>query len=367
MGDVLLSTPVIRSLRKSHPHAHITMVVNKGTEEVIQHNPDINKIIALDRERLKATNLWKRLQANVEYIREVRRHRYDLVLDLTGGDRSAILSLLTKAPIRLGLEVKNPTFSINSRFKNICYTATIKPKFKTLHAIDYHLSMIEFLGLEPVKDGLEIFIPQSDKAFVENWLRQQGIGSNISYVAIHPGARWWFKQWPLGKFAILADRIQSELGVPVVFIGGEKEIDDLNKIEEHMETDAIMVKGKFSVLQIAALTDRAALFVGNDNGPMHIAAAVKTPVIALFGPSDPAVWGPWGDGHVVIQKEVPCCPCPHRGCKMGEKNCMELISVEEVFEKVSEKLNKVKFAKGFSLRPKLSARVKIKNEPSWLN
>ena len=159
-------------------------------------------------------------------------------------------------------------------------------------------------------------------------------------VVINPGGRYWFKRWQADKWASLIDLIQFELGLSVVITGTENERKDIGDIISRLKTPACSIAGQTTVLQLASLLKKAKLFIGNDSGPMHIAAASGTPVIALHGPTDPSVWGPWGKDHTVISSHVSCSPCKVTDCAVEKGKCMEQISVAEVWQAVLSTLRR---------------------------
>jgi lipopolysaccharide heptosyltransferase II len=161
------------------------------------------------------------------------------------------------------------------------------------------------------------------------------VSINEPFVLFHPGARWWFKIWPLERFVDLAKRMHEVFGYSVVVVGGSQDIETADRIVSACGSWSKTFAGQITVLQLAVLAQRARLFVGNDAGPMHIAAAMGTPVVSLFGPTDPQVWGPWGKGHQIIWKQMDCNPCWRHDCQRGELNCMHQISVDEVWEAVA--------------------------------
>jgi ADP-heptose:LPS heptosyltransferase len=158
-------------------------------------------------------------------------------------------------------------------------------------------------------------------------------------VAVHPGARRPWNSWPAERFAGLVDYIQGKLGVKAVLLGGERDRGAAEAILSRIESGARSLVGRLGILTVASVLRRAALYVGNDSGPMHIAAAMGTRVVALFGPSDPRVWAPVGEGHVTIHKGIDCRPCFSRGCRRGEESCMRLIGVDEVIHLVERMLD----------------------------
>jgi|SRR5579884_1927197 len=330
IGDVLLSTPVIANLRRHFPEAQIIMVVNKGTDEVLRYNPHLNEVLPLDRSRIKGWGMGRVLDS-LSLIKRIRRERFDLVVDLTDGDRGAIMGFLSGAPIRIG-------YNAEGRIRGRLYTTIVRPSQPRLHNVEYQLEAIRTLGLPVVTKRLDLRWGESERRFAEEWLIEKGWAER-SFATVHPGARWWFKQWPLDRFATLAERLWEQHRLETLFLGGEKERGDLLEIRRHGRRPFHSAEG-ITLLQLAALIEKSRLFIGNDNGPMHIAAAVGTPAVALFGSSDPKIWGPWGEGHEILYMGVSCSPCAHIGCEMGELNCMRQISLSAIMSAVDRVLRK---------------------------
>ncbi len=325
IGDVLLCTPVIESLKKSIPEASITMLVNAGTEGILNHNPYLDNVVVVPQNKD-----WR---SQIDLIRRLRSKRFDLALDLTDGDRSAILGFLSRASYRVG-------FNSENRWRGILYHQVVKADRHGMHAVDYHLEMVQAIWCKVDHHGPRLYPSDQDRLVVDRALFEKGLPMNSPFAVIHPGARWWFKSWPLERFIDLARRIHETLGCSVVVVGGPKDTKAADEIVSACGSWAKTLAGQISVLQLAALAQRAALFVGNDAGPMHIAATMGTPVVALFGPTDPQVWGPWGVGHEVIWKQTDCNPCWRSDCQRGELNCMRQITIDEVWHAVTKILKK---------------------------
>ncbi|MBI3780590.1 MAG: glycosyltransferase family 9 protein [candidate division NC10 bacterium] len=267
LGDVLISTPVVTSLRAAFPRAHLSMLVNPGTEAMIAHNPHLDEVLVVER---SASSLRQ-----LRFVLGLRRRHFDVVIDLTDGDRAAILSRVTGAAIRVG-------FNREGLWRGRLYTHVVP-------------------------------------------LQQQPIPMR-------------FKSWPSERFASLIGYVQEKLGMKVVLLWGNQEREIAKAILEQLGSARRSLVGRLGILELAALLRRATLFVGNDNGPMHIAAAMGTAVVGLFGPSDPVVWGPAGQGHAILYKGIDCRPCFPGGCRRGEGNCMRLIGLEEVIALVERLL-----------------------------
>lgn len=323
IGDVLLSTPVFRGLRQAFPAAATTALVNAGTEEVLLHHPDVDEVFLVDRLRAK-TGSWARCWADeLRLVRRLREARFDLALDLTDGDRAAFLTWASGARVRVG-------FNREGRFRGRAYHRIVPAWSGPRHAVEAHLEALRALGLQVRAVAPTLSLPPEAEAAAEDLLARKRVARDRDLVLIHPGARWWFKAWPAERFAALADGIEEELGAQVLIAGGPGDVAAAESIRRQMRHPAVSLAGETSVLQLAAVLKRCRLFVGNDNGPMHIAAAVGTPVVALFGPTDPAEWGPWGEGHIVLHKGLDCRECWRRStCWRGEGNCLRQITVDE--------------------------------------
>jgi heptosyltransferase-3 len=191
------------------------------------------------------------------------------------------------------------------------------------------------LGIPVTDKRVEIFFTREDQDSIEGLLREGGLGSHDATVHIHPTSRWLFKCWRDEGMARVIDRLEETGKVKVVLTGGneERERKKIEAILACCKTRPINLSGKITLKQLAALSQRSLFFIGVDTAPMHIAAAVGTPVIALFGPSGEFHWGPWGDGHVVIKKEMDCRPCGKDGCQGSKRSrCLEEITEGEVLK-----------------------------------
>jgi predicted lipopolysaccharide heptosyltransferase III len=320
IGDVLLATPVLRALREGFPDARLTMAVNRGTEEILKWNPDVNEVIPVDR----GDSI-----SHLRFLRDLRRRRFDCVIDLTDGDRSAILSWVTGSPVRVGMNEEH-------RLRGLLYTVVTERRAGVVHRIERDLESLRPLGIDPKSLMPVLRTSQRDDRDAAELLNSIEGGSGASHhagplVMLQPGARYWFKAWPMERFAELADRLAVRLECRVLIGGDSQEHGLAEAIRAQGRSVPTVVAGRTSLLQHAALLKHCALFVGNDNGPMHMAAALGIPVVALFGPSNPAEWGPRGESVEVIYKGLDCRRCFHPTCKRGEESCMKQISVEEVF------------------------------------
>ncbi|MDH5773838.1 MAG: putative lipopolysaccharide heptosyltransferase III [Nitrospirota bacterium] len=311
MGDVVLSTPVLPLLRKHFPDAKITFLVNPGTAGVLQDNPYLNAVWVLPRQ-----SWWQQLR----FIQRVRAEKFTTVIDLTDGDRSAFLSWISGASMRLG-------YNRDRRWRGKFYSRLLSSAYGSMHMVDYHQQAIAALGIAEPVGNPEIYISTQRT-------EQERLFSDLSLngrplVLLHPTARYSIKAWPLERFAAVADWFIDQ-GYSVALIGSQREFQIGQQIVNLSKQKPMNLMGQTRLSQLTALMKRSHLLVGNDGGPMHIAAAVGCPVLGLFGPTNPAVWGPRGSHVKVIYKGLNCEECFYPGCSRGEESCMRKISVEEV-------------------------------------
>jgi heptosyltransferase-3 len=314
IGDVLLATPTVRAIKAAWSDVRVTMMVNRGTEDVLSGNPDIDEIVVLDKGSLEAQG---------RLIAGLRRRRFDTVIDLTDGDRSAFLSWVSGAPVRIG-------FNAEHRWRGKWYTHVVPSLSAMQHRIDRDLEALQPLSIQAGSKELQLRLTPEESNSADQLLDQLGVQRSQSMVILQPGARYWFKAWPPERFAELADQLTSQHGCQVLIGGSDQDIDLAQQIRQMAKSSLVIMAGRTTIKQFAAIAKKSALFVGSDSGAMHIAAAVGTPVVALFGPSNPREWGPRGGSVEVLYKELDCRSCFHPTCIRGEENCMRLIAVHEV-------------------------------------
>ena len=328
IGDVLLATLTVRAIKSARPDVRITMMVNRGTEDVLSGNPDIDEIVVLDKESLAAQ--WR-------LIAGLRRRRFDTVIDLTDGDRAAFLSWISGAPVRIG-------FNDEHRWRGRFYTQVVQTARGVQHRIDRDLEALKPMSIQAGSKDPQLWLTPEEANSADQLLDQLGVQRSQSIVILQPGARYWFKAWPPERFAELADRLASRYGCQVLIGGSYQDIDLAQQIRQMAKSRPIIMTGRTTIKQFAAIAKKSALFVGNDSGAMHIASAVGTPVVALFGPSNPAEWGPRGGPVEVLYKELDCRSRCHPTCTRGEENCMRLIAVDEVMSAAGRLMERVRTA-----------------------
>lgn len=319
LGDIIDALPAVGAIRKRFPSARLSWLVKSEWAAILKGHPAIDEVIA-------APFQWGEM---MQLIRAVRKRPFDLVVDLQGLLRSALLGYVTGAPVRIGFaEAREGA----SRF----YTDRVPIPEGVVHAVDRYRTAAKALGCQSEKVHFDIPSLVETATTVRRLLSLAGLQESAPFALIHPTARWESKKWEPTRFAELADWLVREKRLPIVFVGSKGEREEVGRIVEKMKHPALNVAGKTTLPELAELIRRAAFFVCNDSGPMHLAAAVGTPVVALFGPTDPRKIGPYGAGHIVIRKEVDCAGCSRNRCVRGNA-CMRAISVDEVVRAIEKR------------------------------
>jgi len=334
-GDVLLASPVLSSLKAHAPAAEIDALVYRETAPMLLHHPALAQLHTIDRD-------WKRqgvsAQAAHEWrlLRALRARNYDLLVHLTEHPRGAWL----RRALRIRYAVA-PKRLDGSRFWNRAFTHYYAlPRGTRRHTVELNLDALRRIGVQPGSDAKRLcLVPGAEaEARIEALLAAHHLETK-RFVQVHPGSRWLFKCWPASRVAELIDRLAAE-GEHVVLTGAPdpREAAMIDEILTRVESRPVDLSGKLSLLELGALTARAKAFVGVDSAPMHIAAAVGTPAVALFGPSGEVEWSPWMTAHrIVVSAAHPCRPCGNDGCG-GSKvsDCLTTLPVAQVHAALRE-------------------------------
>lgn len=287
IGDVLLSTPLISDLKYHYPSSIIDFALNKGCEDMVLNNPSINKVIIYDRSRIKQLGIFSRLKEEVGLINNVYQQKYDIVINLTEGDRGAILALFSKAQIKLGFPVRKGFLSKINIFDKLGDDKLWQ------HTVEKDLQFIELLGKDIKQKKVSIYWPSDVEREVDNMLKKENISN---FIHLHPVSRWMFKCWDDNRMAKIIDFLQIEKKIKVVITVApiDKETDRVKKILSLCKSKPIDLSGKLTLKHVACLSAKSKMFFGVDSAPMHM-AAVSVPVLSIFGASFPAKWGPWNN------------------------------------------------------------------------
>ncbi|OGB97861.1 MAG: putative lipopolysaccharide heptosyltransferase III [candidate division NC10 bacterium RIFCSPLOWO2_12_FULL_66_18] len=327
IGDVLLMTPAIRALRRAWPESAIAALVPRGTEDILEGNPDLNAVLVFDR----GTGSW-------QVIRALHRFRPDLVLEMGQGDREAVLGRLSGARHRVGYAPGR-----SGGWRRVLLRQAV-PWNGQQHIVETNLDLVRALGIPAQASRPVLVVRPEARSRMAARLAAAGLMPGRPMVVVHPVSRWLFKAWPEAGCAEVIGRLIRDTGVAVALTSGPgaAEVEAANRILARAGTPIINLIGQTTLGELAAVLERAALFLGVDSAPMHMAAALGVPVVALFGPSGEVSWGPWGEGHMVVTSPYLCRPCGQDGC-LGSKrsDCLEAISAQAVMRAVEPVLSRV--------------------------
>jgi ADP-heptose:LPS heptosyltransferase len=275
----------------------------------------------------------KKVFSQLLLYRRLRAHKFDLAIDFFGNPRTALLTYATGAPVRVGLD---------GRTRSGLYTLRIKDDPKPKTAIQFYFQFLHALGVEATSTKAEIFLTDDERREARIYLQWNGIDVARTIVALHPGASWPAKVWPSEKFAQLADNLIAKLRAQVIFTQGPKDREIVTEVSRRCVGN-VKVLDILPLRQLAAILSHVNVYVANDSGPMHIAVAVGTRTIGLFGPGEENIWFPYStsEGHLALRKDVWCHPCHLDFCdKHGDEymKCMKLLEVDEVLSAVESRL-----------------------------
>lgn len=329
IGDVILSVPSLRAVRSKFANANIKVLISINSREALDRCPYINDRIVCN---FKGKD--RGLPGLIRLGRDLRKNSFDIVIDLQNNKKSHILSFLTFAPLRYGYEKGRFSYLLNHR---------IKDDAPYLDPIEHQFRVLRLAGVKPREKALELWPSESDEAEVNKFLRDNWIKPDQALVGINVRAssKWATKNWPAPYIAELCNRLAKEFNIRVVLTGAKSDIEFTGKITKFTNAKPIIAVGRTSLLELASLIRHFKIYVTPDSAPMHIAAAVNTPFVALFGPTDPRRHIPPSKDHVVISKcnAVKCGPCYSSRCLKNFK-CMKKITVDEVLDAIKNYLPK---------------------------
>jgi predicted lipopolysaccharide heptosyltransferase III len=333
LGDIVLTSPAIRAVRQHFPQAHISMLVAKQSADLLTENPHLDEVIPFDRKAgNKDTGEMRRI------IRHLRERHFDLAIDFQRKFRTSLLAYMSGAKCRVGYHQPNG-FLCTVRVPDRNNKAIRARRIASAHAIDRYFEMLHAIGVEATDRTLELFITHADRAFSDEIIATKGIEADRTKVGLFPGAGWKLREWMPDRFAAIGDRVAKQFDAQVLLFGGPHEGELVQQVGDLMTTEAISLAGNLRIRQLAALIEQCDLFVTNDTGPMHVAAAMQTPTVALFGPGDHIRFQPLDPIHTTIRHHVPCNPCKQFTNKCKNNICMKLITVDEVWETVQQNLS----------------------------
>jgi 3-deoxy-D-manno-octulosonic-acid transferase/heptosyltransferase-1 len=332
IGDVARTLPALRALRKKFPAALIAWVVEDSSADLLHGHPDLNRVFVFKRSEWKKnrgrlSGLLAPVLQVAAVVRAIRSEHFDLVLDFHGILKSGLVSLLSGVTHRAGF-----SRSYVKEANHLFNTYHVDVETAAISRIERNLRFIRFLGIDD-KDRYDPVIPvtEADRIATDSFLKEHGLTGGDQLIVIHPGTsrKTLYKRWDPAFYAMLADRLIADLKAKIIWTWGPGELETVQSIVGRMR-HASVVAGRVTLTRLAELFRRAALFVGSDSGPMHIACFVQTPSVVMYGPTDPVVNAPYQYSRfIMLRKNVSCNPCRQRDCSRAD--CMAAITPDEVY------------------------------------
>ncbi len=335
LGDIVLLGSVLRNLRLHWPDAHLKVLTESAYAGVLALNPDVTAALTFPRSAIG----WP------GFIGALRRARFTHVLDFDNTDKTALVTRVTGAAVRVTFDRETNPF--RHRWAYTGHAAVTNAFYTSHHITETYLSLLSAISVPAVTREVRLTPRPADQSAIASLTGSPKSGienRKFKRILLHPGSRSAFRLWPAERFAEVCDRLQDELGVQVFVVSGPGEAALVKQIREHARTHLIALEQRLTVGQFAALLTHFDLFLCHDSGPMHIAAAVGTPVVALFGSQNAVIWHPLGDRHTVLQTSLPCAclgaeaPTP---CVKGDSYrsyCVRKLDATLVFDTLKTKL-----------------------------
>lgn len=342
IGDVVFTTPAVRAIRQRYPFAHLTYIVEPAAAAVVDNNPHIDELIVAPRARG-----FGGLRRELVLIRRLRARPYDIAIDFHGGPRASILTWLSGAPIRIGYAVVGRGWMYTKR--------VARPRaLRRRHSVENQWDLLSALDIPPPeRDAFPVEMPVDAEVAtaVAARLAQAGAAVDDRLIVMHVSAGNPFRRWPVASFAAVAAGLaSSDPKRRVVVTAGPSDREAADRVIAEARRlladggDRVLACGEFSLGELRALVDRAAVFIGGDSGPMHIAATSRVPIVGLYGPTLPARSAPWRaplwPAESVEIHDLPCRPCDQRSCAPGDFRCLTWIQPQQVIDAAERALRR---------------------------
>ena len=320
IGDMILTTPIFKSLKERYPHSNVTCMASTLSSELVEGNPHIDELLVYDPPWFDRKKGKKEFHDYLNVLRLIRNRRFDMAIDLRGNIFNFFFLMFLA-----GIQQR---VSFDAAFGAFLLTCAV-PFEKNKHETDYFFDIVKALGgkSEPEPQAA-LILAEGEREYAEKYFYSQNITQDDVIIALHPGAgeNRIYKRWPEDRYCELGKVLVKRFDAKIIITGSKAEIDLASRIKNQIGKNAILAAGEICHLKhLAAVLKKCYVCIGTSTGTIHVAAAVGTPVIVLCGPEDPRRWRPLGDNHILIEKEVPCRPCREDTCRYDGR-CLKLIS-----------------------------------------
>jgi len=343
IGDVVWSIPTFRAVKNAYPDADLSLLVREGIGNLFDADPAVKQVFEVKRYQGSWGVIWL---AQFAFLKKVRKARFDLVFDLRSDERGAFMARLTGAPFRASLAYRDVPFYRNRLFTHLVYPAKDNIRIR-LGAAEQSLRIVRGFGISTGDTVPKLFVESETQRRMNNLLDNHGVYSqaqddapndvSTGFVTLNPFSRWSYKEWPLDNWVAIGAWLWTEYRIPAVIVGSAMERERAEALAKSGSGVAKVynLAGETNLTELAALLSISRLHVGVDSAAPHIAAAVGTPTITLYGPSDWRDWAPVGGQHQVVTLAMDCSPCHQKGCDgQGRSRCLEDMSIDSVKEAI---------------------------------
>jgi heptosyltransferase-2 len=335
IGDAVLTLPAVRSIRHAFPDAHISLLVKPWVAEIFKGNRDVDEIILYE-------DIFKGLTGKLKLAKILRKKKFDKAILLQNAFDAAFLARFSGIPERIG-------YKRDGRGVLLTNAVQVKENILEEHQVNYYLDLLRSAGIGTLDSQPYLLLTDDERQWARKLLSSHFSGKVAPLIGINPGATYGSaKRWLPERFGELIIKIINEMKGRVIIFGSESEVEisneiikEINRLKiklkiEEFGSPILVMSGKTNLRELTALIGECDAFVTNDSGPMHMASALFVPVAALFGSTNKITTGPFGQGHTIISRDLPCAPCMKRECPEGHLNCMMEITADEVFTAVKE-------------------------------
>lgn len=325
IGDAVMTTPAVRAIRRHFPKAKISMLAKPWVVPVFSHSPQVDDIIVYD-----VNGRHRGVTGPVRLAKDLRHHDFDAAIFLQNAIEAALIAFLAGIPVRIG-------FDTDARGLLLTHPVRCSKAIKAIHQTGYYLKILEGIGITARDQSLELHLGAEDRQRARQILIDWEIPSDKRVVGLNPSATYGpAKQWFPERYAALGDRLSQTLDATIVIFGGPSDRDLGQRIVGMMKAPAVDLSGRTGLGEAMALIDRCDAFVTNDSGLMHVAAALNTPLVAIFGSTNFKTTSPYSATSRIVRVPIECSPCMQPVCPLGHMNCMRWVSVEMVADALKE-------------------------------
>jgi predicted lipopolysaccharide heptosyltransferase III len=341
IGDVVWAIPTFWSVKETHPHANISILVREGSGCLLEKDPSIHRIFEVRRYQ---KNFFSGAIGQFRFIRTLRREHFDLVIDLRADDRGAFMSFITQAPVRVAQYYEGLPL-----WRNWMFTHLVDPpplKDRGLGASEQSLRIVRGLGIDAKAIIPRVWISGEVMDRVRELLTEFNIepvktNSSLTWVTLNPFSRWPYKEWVYDKWVNVINWLWNEFQIATAVVGSKEEMVRAAELTKKCNGSVYNLVGRTTLAELAGVLSVSGLHIGVDSAAPHIAAAVGTPTITIYGPSNWRDWAPVGDQHRVIVPDMDCVPCQKKGCDGLERSrCLETLNADRVQKVIREELEK---------------------------